>query len=371
MDYDVVIIGAGVAGLAIARELVETSNKTVLVIEKEASFGQGVSSRNSEVIHSGIYYPPDSLKAKFCTRGRELTYDFCEKHQIWHEQCGKLVIAEENQLDDLEQLYNRSKENNVPDTRIIDQNELISLEPHICGAAALFVGCTGIMSAHEFMAVMQRISAEKEHDYLFMSEVVGIDQIRDGYKVDICNPDGDIEHVTAAWVINAGGLHSDMIAQMLGEEESFPKLKYSKGCYFKLSSRWRGQFRHLVYPLPDEKLGSLGIHLSFDQTQTVKLGPSAHWLDDKVENYDVEEALLALFHAGAAQYIKNLSIEDLTPDFAGIRPKIYHENNPLPDFYISHEKEKGFPGWINLIGIESPGLTAALAIGENVRCLME
>jgi L-2-hydroxyglutarate oxidase LhgO len=103
----------------------------------------------------------------------------------------------------------------------------------------------------------------------------------------------------------------------------------------------------------------------------VKLGPSAHWLDDKVENYDVEEALLALFHAGAAQYIKNLSIEDLTPDFAGIRPKIYHENNPLPDFYISHEKEKGFPGWINLIGIESPGLTAALAIGENVRCLME
>ena len=112
MDYDVVIIGAGVVGLAVARELAETSNKTVLIIEKEANFGQGISSRNSEVIHSGIYYPPDSLKAKFCTRGRELTYDFCQKHQIWHEQCGKLVIAEENQLDDLEQLYNRSKENN-------------------------------------------------------------------------------------------------------------------------------------------------------------------------------------------------------------------------------------------------------------------
>jgi L-2-hydroxyglutarate oxidase LhgO len=366
MDYDVVIIGAGVVGLAIARELAESSDKTVLVIEKEANFGQGISSRNSEVIHSGIYYPPDSLKAKFCTRGRELTYDFCQKHQIWHEQCGKLVIAEENQLDDLEQLYNRSIENGVPDTRIIDQNELISLEPQIRGNTALFVGCTGIMSAHEFMAAMQQISAEKEHDYLFMSEVVGIDQITDGYKVDIRNPDGDIEHVTAEWVINAGGLHSDMIAEMLGEEESFPKLKYSKGCYFKLSSRWRGQFRHLVYPLPDEKHGSLGIHLSFDQTRTVKLGPSAHWLNNRVENYDVEEALLALFHAGAAQYIKGLRIENLTPDFAGIRPKIYNEKNPLSDFYISHEEDKGYPGWINLIGIESPGLTAALAIGEEV-----
>ena len=143
MDYDVVIIGAGVVGLAVARELAESSKKSVLIIEKESSFGKGISSRNSEVIHSGIYYPHDSLKAKYCTRGRELTYDFCEKNHIWYNQCGKLIIAEENQTDIVEQLYNRSKENNVPDTRIIDQNELISLEPHICGAGALFVGCTG------------------------------------------------------------------------------------------------------------------------------------------------------------------------------------------------------------------------------------
>ena len=370
MDYDVVIIGAGVVGLAIARELAESSDKTVLVIEKEASFGQGVSSRNSEVIHSGIYYTPDSLKAKFCTRGRELTYDFCQKHQIWHEQCGKLVIAQDGQLNELEKLYEIAQKNGVPDNHIIDPKELSALEPQIRGTAALFVGCTGIMSAHEFMAVLHRISAEKEHDYLFMSEVVEVDQITDGYKVNIRNADGDIEHVTTAWVINAGGLHSDMIAQMLGDEESFPKLKYSKGCYFKLSSRWRGQFRHLVYPLPDEKHGSLGIHLSFDQTQTVKLGPSAHWLNDRVENYDVDESLTHLFHHGAAAYIKDLKMEDLTPDFAGIRPKIYNEKNPLSDFYIEHEEDKGFPGWINLIGIESPGLTAALAIAEEVAGLL-
>jgi len=144
MDYDVVIIGAGVVGLAVAKELAETSTKTVLVIDKEARFGQGISSRNSEVIHSGIYYPPDSLKALFCNRGRELIYDFCKKYHIWHNQCGKLVIAEENQQNDLEQLYNRSKENDVPDTRIINQKELSILEPHIRGNGALFVSCTGI-----------------------------------------------------------------------------------------------------------------------------------------------------------------------------------------------------------------------------------
>ncbi len=366
MDYDIVIVGAGVVGLAVAKELSETSQKSVLVIEKEANFGQGISSRNSEVIHSGIYYPQDSLKAKYCARGRELTYDFCEKNHIWYNQCGKLVIAEENQLNDLEQLYNRSIENDVPDTHIIDQNELSTLEPHVRGAGALFVGCTGIMSAHEFMAALHRISAEKEHDYLFMSNMVGIDSLTDGYKVDIRNADGDIEQVTAEWVINAGGLQSDLIAHMLDDIKSFPTLRYSKGCYFKLSSNWRGKFDHLVYPLPDKKHGSLGIHLSFDQTRTVKLGPSAHWLNDRVENYDVDESLTHLFHTGATRYIKNLSMEDLSPDFAGIRPKIYHENNPLSDFYISHEKDKGFPGCINLIGIESPGLTAALAIAEKV-----
>ena len=371
MNYDVVIIGAGVVGLAIARELAESSDKTVLVIEKEASFGQGVSSRNSEVIHSGIYYHPDSLKAKFCTRGRELTYDFCQKHQIWHEQCGKLVIAQDGQLNELEKLYEIAQKNGVPDNYIIDQKELSVLEPQIRGTAALFVGCTGIMSAHEFMAVLHRISKEKEHDYLFLSEVVDADQIIDGYRVEIRNADGDIEHVTTEWVINAGGLYSDIIAQMLGDTHTFPTLRYSKGCYFKLSSRWRGQFRHLVYPLPDEKHGSLGIHLSFDQTQMVKLGPSAYWLDDRIENYDVDESLMHLFHTGAARYIKNLSMADLSPDFAGIRPKIYNEKNPLSDFYIEHEEDKGFPGWVNLIGIESPGLTAALAIAEEIMIYIE
>jgi L-2-hydroxyglutarate oxidase LhgO len=366
MDYDVVIIGAGVVGLAVARELGETSHKRVLVIEKESSFGKGISSRNSEVIHSGIYYPHDSLKATFCTRGRDLIYDFCEKHHVWYTRCGKLVITEDHQLDDLEELYNRSIKNGVPDTRIIGKKELSALEPHICGAGALFVGCTGIMSSHEFMVTLHRISASKEHDYLFMTDVVGINQMTDGYKVDIRNAEGDIEHVSSEWVINSGGLNSDLIAQMLGDNTSFPTLRYSKGCYFKLSSKWRGQFNHLVYPLPDKKHGSLGIHLSFDQTRSVKLGPSAHWLDDRIENYDVDESLTHLFHMGAARYIKNLSLEDLSPDFTGIRPKIYHEDNPLSDFYISHEEDKGYPGWINLIGIESPGLTAALAIGEEV-----
>ena len=149
-------------------------------------------------------------------------------------------------------------------------------------------------------------------------------------------------------------------------DEDSPSLRYSKGCYYKLSSKWRGAFKHLVYPLPNEKQGSLGIHLSFDETQMMRLGPSADWVDGKEENYDVEEYLLDQFFSEGCQYIRGLEKEDLSPDYAGIRPKIWVDENPMPDFYISHEQEKGFPGWINLIGIESPGLTSAIAIGEDI-----
>jgi len=226
------------------------------------------------------------------------------------------------------------------------------------------VGCTGIVSAHDLMAAFYKISQEGDHDYLFKSKVVGADSKSDGYEISIENAQGELEKVPAEWVINAAGLESDMVAQMLGGD--YPTLRYSKGCYYKLSSKWRGAFNHLVYPLPDKKHGSLGIHLSFDESQMVKLGPSAHWIQDRTEDYDVEENLLDQFFTEGHRYIPGLEKEDLSPDFAGIRPKIWMNENPMPDFYISHEEGKGFPGWINLIGIESPGLTSAIAIGEDV-----
>ena len=370
MDYDVVIIGAGVVGLAIAKELAEQTDKTVLIIEKEASFGMGISSRNSEVIHSGIYYPTESLKAKYCTRGRDLLYDFCRQYSVWHNQCGKLVIGDKNQQTEIERLYEQGIKNSVPDLKIIDKSEIQKLEPHIDGDKALFVGCTGIVSSHDLMAQLYRISSEKDHDYLFFSEVINATQIDNGYQLELSNPLGVKETVTAEWVINSAGLQSDLIASMISDHTELPKLRYSKGCYFSLSSKWRGRFNHLVYPVPDKKHGSLGIHLSFDQTNTVKLGPSAHWIDDHQENYEVDRSLKHLFYNGASQYIKELKTNDLSPDFVGIRPKIYNVDDPLSDFYIHHEENKGFPGWVNLIGIESPGLTSALAIGEELIHIM-
>jgi len=193
---------------------------------------------------------------------------------------------------------------------------------------------------------------------------VGAKQINSGYELDIENPLGELETLSCEWVINSSGLESDIIAELIGE--NFPKLKYSKGCYFKLSPRWRSAFKRLIYPLPDKEHGTLGIHLSFDQNNSVKLGPSAHWLENKKENYDIDEKLIDQFYNEGKLYIKNLEKEDLSPDYSGIRPKIYIDNNPMPDFYIEHEESKGLPGWINLIGIESPGITASIAIGEKI-----
>ena len=362
--FDIVIIGAGIVGLAIARSIGETTNKSVLVIEKEESFGRGISSRNSEVIHSGIYYKPGSLKAKYCRIGRDMVYDFCEKNDIWYNRCGKLVVGRHHQSEELNTLYKNAQENDVPEIQIIDKKEINNLEPNIKADIALHVGCTGIISTHDLMAQFYKISQENDHDYLFKSQIIDVRQVDSGYELNIENARGEIEKTISQWVINAAGLESDLIAHML--DENFPSLRYSKGCYYKLSSKWRGAFKHLVYPLPDKKHGSLGIHLSFDKTQMMRLGPSADWMDRKEENYDVEEFLLDQFYSEGCQYIRGLEKEDLSPDYAGIRPKIWMDENSMPDFYISHEQEKGFPGWINLIGIESPGLTAAIAIGEDI-----
>ena len=302
--FDVVIIGAGIVGLAIARSIGETTNKSVLVIEKEESFGRGISSRNSEVIHSGIYYKPGSLKAKYCTLGRDMVYDFCDKNDIWYNRCGKLVVGRHHQSEELNTLYKNGQENDVPEIQIIYKKEINKLEPNIKADIALHVGCTGIISTHDLMAQFYKISQENNHDYLFKSRIIDVRQVNSGYELNIENARGKTEKALSQWVINAAGLESDLVAHMIDIDS--PSLRYSKGCYYKLSSKWRGAFEHLVYPLPDEKHGSLGIHLSFDETQMMRLGPSADWIDGKDENYDVEEYLLDQFYSEGYQYIRCL-----------------------------------------------------------------
>ncbi|MBL7013229.1 MAG: NAD(P)/FAD-dependent oxidoreductase [Candidatus Marinimicrobia bacterium] len=367
-DFSIIIIGAGVVGLSIARSLALKGQSNILIIEKEDHFGKGISSRNSEVIHSGIYYPPNSLKADLCTQGRDLLYDYCDSNQIWYSRCGKLVIAHQGQEEELAKLYLNAQKNHVPELEMIHKENIQLLEPSINAETALFIGCTGIIDAHALMTSLKRESDNADHNTLYKTKVTGAKTIESGYEISIENAMGEIEIATSDWVVNASGLESDHLARFIaqGERPTFPELQYSKGDYFKLSSKWRNHFTHLIYPLPDKRHDSLGIHLSFDQLGNTKLGPSAHWQRNRDKDYQVDSTHLDYFFDEGFTYIPELKKEDLSPDFSGIRPKIKTNDHSFSDFYISHEDVKGFPGWINLIGIDSPGLTSSLAIGEKV-----
>ncbi|MFQ6675468.1 MAG: NAD(P)/FAD-dependent oxidoreductase [Fidelibacterota bacterium] len=367
-DYDVVIVGAGVVGLAVAWALAERKVTSVLVIEKESSYGRGTSGRNSEVIHSGIYYPEDSLKSRYCRAGREALYRFCRDNDVWHSRCGKLVVAQRGQEKELEILRDQSRRNEVPDIHLMDAKEMAALEPDVSGSCALFVGCTGVVSAHDLMSAFYRHSLEAGHDLVVKARVVGAESRGDRYGVAVEGPGQAAYTVTATWVVNAAGLYSDEVAAFLwgSKKTEGLTLRYSKGSYFKLSSRWRYRIQHLIYPLPDPEYDSLGIHLSFDRGGDVRLGPDAEWLDEKKEEYTVREDRKAMFYTAGKRYLPGLEPEDLSPDFSGIRPKLPARGEGPSDFYIRHEISRGYPGWINLMGIDSPGLTAAIAIGNEV-----
>lgn len=367
-DYEVVIIGAGVIGLSVAKGLAEQGVQEVLLIEKEEAFGRGTSSRNSEVIHSGIYYEPNSLKARYCCLGRELLYPFCRENDIWHSRCGKLVIAKDGQEDDLQVLYENAQTNGVPELSLLDDEQVAVLEPEISVSAALFVGCTGIISAHELMAAFYRIAEDGGHDLVLKARTVDVEPRGDIYTLEVEGPGEARYKVTTDWVVNAAGLYSDRVAELLWgtEDKNRPVLHLSKGSYFKLTPKWRQRVQHLVYPLPDAGSDSLGIHISFDANGDLRLGPNVRWLSDRNEDYVVQEEDRTFFYQEAKQYLPALEQDDLTPDFAGIRPKLSTPRGKPSDFYIQHEIDRGYPGWINLIGIDSPGLTAAIAIGEEV-----
>ncbi|MFQ6615197.1 MAG: NAD(P)/FAD-dependent oxidoreductase [Fidelibacterota bacterium] len=368
VDYDVVIVGAGVVGLAVAWALAKSKVTSVLAIEKESSYGRGTSGRNSEVIHSGIYYPKDSLKSHYCRAGRDALYRFCRENDVWHARCGKLVVAQKGQERELERLHEQALRNEVPDTYLMDATEMATLEPDVSGRRALFVGCTGVVSAHDLMSAFYRHSVEANHDLVVKARVVGVESRGDRYAVAVEGPGEATYTVTATWVVNAAGLYGDRVAAFLwgSKEADGLTLHYSKGSYFRLSSRWRHRVQHLVYPLPDPEHDSLGIHLSFDQGGAVRLGPDAEWLAENREDYTVPEDRKEMFYTAAKRYLPGLDLEDLSPDFAGIRPKLAGPDEGPSDFYIQHETSRGYPGWINLMGIDSPGLTAAIAIGEDV-----
>ena len=362
VDFKYTVIGAGVVGLAIARALAEDGGGDLLVVEKERTFGRGTSSRNSEVIHSGLYYRTGSLKHRLCLKGRRLIYDYCVLKEIPHNKCGKLIIAASPEEEaELEWLRRQAEQNNVENIVLLGKKESLLLEPRINVSASLFLRETGIVDSHLLMKSLEHDVRRKGGTVLYNAPVVAVRR-GDHYEIEL----QDGATFTSAYCINAAGLHATAIAAMTGM--AVPALYPCKGSYFSYTGPLK--CRHLVYPVPEKKLTGLGVHATIDLGGRMRFGPDTEYVS-AIDDYSVGNEKLDAFFRSAKKIFPDLLREELQPDTAGIRPKIQGPGDPeVKDFYIRDESDKGFPHLINLIGIESPGLTSSLAIGEYVKNLV-
>ncbi|MHB8072747.1 NAD(P)/FAD-dependent oxidoreductase [Desulfosporosinus fructosivorans] len=366
---DVLIIGAGVVGLAVAAELSKHfKNLSLLLLERHNKFGQETSSRNSEVIHSGIYYPTGSLKAKLCVEGNQLLYEFCREWDIPHKRLGKLIIARNhNEIQALESISAQGRMNGVNDLELLDRDQIAKLEPNINAAAAILSPSTGIIDSHKLMLRLEWLALEHSAMIAYNHEVIGVDSKGNGYDVAYSNPTGQLESIHCRWLINCAGLSSDQIFSFLGInlDEIGYRIYPCKGEYFSVSNTKSALVSRLIYPPPLKELKGLGIHATKTLDGRLRFGPNAFYVE-KLE-YDVNADHAREFYNAAKTYMPFLKCADFVPDMAGIRPKIQAPGDPLRDFIVCHEVERGFKGLINLIGIESPGLTSSLALAELVR----
>ncbi|HBL18230.1 MAG TPA: FAD-dependent oxidoreductase [Elusimicrobia bacterium] len=359
---DIAVVGAGVVGLAAAARLARP-DRSVVVLESHARHGVETSSRNSEVIHAGLYYPPGSLKSLLCHEGRRRLYALAGEAGIFVRKTGKLVVAADpSEEPALERLRRGAEAAGAEGLRLLDGAETRRLVPGLRAAAALWSPETGILDSEELMRHLLGKATDAGAIFLFGSPLTAVERRPEGWVLTF-GPSG--ERLCAPVVVNAAGLHSDRVAELagIGIDEAGYRLHWCKGCYFRC--RRPIPLPHLVYPVPEAH--GLGVHLTPDREGRVRLGPDSafvHSLD-----YDVDPALRASFHAAASRYWPGLAPEDLDPDTAGIRPKLSGPEGGFRDFVIAEESARGLPGWINLIGIESPGLTAALAIAERVAAL--
>lgn len=371
---DVIVIGAGVVGLSVAAELTgRNPDQSVVVLDKEQQFGWHTSSRNSEVIHGGMYYPTGSLKAKLCVEGRPLLYDFCEKHKIPHQQIGKLIIArEEAELHHIEDIAKQGKINGMTDLKLLDRADVLKIEPHITAVAAIHSPSTGIIDSHKLMAKFEQIIESGPENFIaYKNEVTHVEYVAGEYQVTFSGPDGAVETLACSRLINCAGLWSDRICGWLGldVEKTGCKIYWVKGEYFSISASKSKLLNHLIYPPPLKALKGLGIHVTKSLDGRARLGPSAFYVDDV--NYDVDPSHGDEFFVAAQSYLPFVTREDISPDMAGVRPKLQSPTDSVKDFVIRHEADKGYPGFVNLVGIESPGLTASIAIGRMAADLSE
>ncbi len=360
-ETDVIVVGAGAVGLACARAFAARGYETI-VLEREAGIGQGVSSRNSEVIHGGLYYPTGSLKARFCNIGRGLMYSFLDLHRVDHAKCGKLVVATEpDEVPRLKAILDQAETNGVPGMRLISGEEARELEPNLRAEAALISPESGVMDSHGYMEALAGELSARGGAIALNTPFAGAQKRPEGGFTVRTGGDQATE-VSTRYLVIAAGLGAQAAAAMITDYpgQLIPKLHYGKGVYFALTGK--APFSHLVYPLPIP--GALGTHYRRDLGGQGRFGPDLDFIE--AEDYSVDPARAGAFYTAIRRFWPKLEDGALVPDYAGIRPKLHGPGEPMPDWRIDTQAVHGLPGLITLFGIESPGLTGSLAIGEAV-----
>ncbi|HEX9466202.1 MAG TPA: NAD(P)/FAD-dependent oxidoreductase [Alphaproteobacteria bacterium] len=362
---DCAVIGAGVVGLAVARALA-LAGREVIVLEAADAIGTETSSRNSEVIHAGIYYPTGTLKAKLCVAGRDFLYRFAAERGIEHKRCGKLIVAtSEDQLPYLKKIHDQAQANGVSDLQPIGGNVARTMEPNLRCHAALLSPSTGIIDSHSLMLAYQGDAEARGAVIAFNSAVRSGRVGEDGIELEVgstVEPDAEPMRLSCRSVVNSAGLHAQELARHLAglKPDFVPPTYYAKGNYFQLLGK--APFGRLVYPVP-EKAG-LGVHITLDLGGQARFGPDVEWIDQI--NYDVDPRRCQGFYAEIRKYWPELPDGALVPGYAGVRPKIGPSGAVGTDFVIQGPEAHGVPGLVNLFGIESPGLTASPAIAAEV-----
>ena len=367
-DFEIAVIGGGVVGLAIAARLSQKHLNLVL-LEKNGKYGEETSSRNSEVIHGGIYYKPGSLKALLCVEGRERLYSICKQNNIAHRQITKLITSSTpEEVAKLDAIYENGTKNGVL-LQLLDAESTRRLEPNIRTFGAVFSPTTGILSVHELMDYYYHTTLNNGANVQLRCAVVGIQKNSDGYELQI-EEQGQRSAFTAELVINAAGLHSDLVAQMVGIDidSAGYRMVYAKGSYFTVAPAKAKLVSRLVYPVPGAE--GLGVHALVDLGGRLKFGPDLEYLNDRTLEYSVSESKRKVFAESIRRILPAIDDEDISPDMSGIRPKLQRKGEPVRDFVIVHEKDRGLEGFVNLVGIESPGLTSSPAIARYVEDLL-
>lgn len=362
---DCVVIGAGVVGLAIARALA-LAGREVIVVEAAEGIGTETSSRNSEVIHAGIYYPKGSLMARTCVAGRRMLYAYCAERSVPHLNCGKLIVAtDEAESARLAEIKGRAEANGVEGMRLLGAAEAMAMEPNLRCTAALLSPSTGIVDSHSYMLALQGDAEAHGAMFAFNSPVTRGRVVDGGVEIEV----GGTEPMTlrCRLLVNSAGLHAPTLARKIAgmPSDRVPTAYYAKGNYFTLTGR--SPFSRLIYPVPVP--GGLGVHITVDMGGQAKFGPDVEWIDS-IEggiDYTVDPHRADKFYAAVRRYWPGLEDGALQPGYAGIRPKTVPQGAPAQDFVIQGPAEHGVPGLINLFGIESPGLTASLALAGQVR----